>query len=104
MAGRHYEWLSSAPIVRPGGAWNLWVLPDPKYLPLFGSEPAPAKKKGVLDKLDDVIVATQNSPVKVRNQRTLSGVAPTQTQPVTERRRVMVGGADTIENLWPRSP
>src|SRR5213592_3318449 len=43
--GNHYEWLSSSPIVPQGGTWNLWVLSDPKYTPLFGSDPIPAKKK-----------------------------------------------------------
>ena len=102
--GDRYEWLSSAPVVRPGGAWNLWVLPDPRYSPLFGSEPAPQKKKGVLDKWDDLVVATQNSTVKVRSQKTLTGVTAPQTQTATDRPRVMIGGADTIENLWPRNP
>ena len=102
--GDRYEWLSSAPVVRPGGAWNLWVLPDPRYSPLFGSEPAPQKKKGVLDKWDDLVVATQNSTVKVRSEKTLTGVTAPQTQTATDRPRVMIGGADTIENLWPRNP
>jgi len=25
-------------------------------------------------------------------------------QPINERPRVMIGGADRIENLWPRNP
>lgn len=100
--GNHYEWLSSSPIVPQGGTWNLWVLHDPKYAPLFGSDPVPAKKKGVLEKLDDMVTVTQNNPVKVRNQKTLTTPAVVQSPPVIQRPRVMIGGADTIENLWPR--
>jgi len=102
--GNHYEWLSSSPIVPQGGTWNLWVLSDPKYTPLFGSDPVPAKKKGVFEKLDDLVTVTQNSRGKINPQKTLATPATVQTPPVIERPRVMIGGADKIENLWPKNP
>ena len=51
----HYEWLSSSPILPGGGTWNLWVLHDPKYAPIFGSDPAPARNKNVIEKLNEVV-------------------------------------------------
>lgn len=32
-----FEWISSAPIIGSGGAWNLWVLYDPGDIPLSDS-------------------------------------------------------------------
>jgi hypothetical protein len=107
VSGNHYEWLSSAPILPGGGIWNVWVLHDPNYTPLFGSEPPPAKKKDVFEKLDAAVAAAQENAARLRNQQqsTLSnkksGAGATAT---TEHPRVMIGGADRIENLWPKSP
>lgn len=105
--GNHYEWLSGSPILPGGGIWNVWVLHDPNYTPLFGSETPPARKKDVFEKLDAAVVATNENAVKLRTpqQSTLSNKASTAGAPATtERPRVMIGGADRIENLWPRSP
>lgn len=109
--GNHYEWLSSAPILQPGGTWNLWVLHDPNYTPLFGSEPPPAnKKKDVFERFDAAVVAAneeaarlrkpQQSSLSNKSNKTISAGA----QATAERPRVMIGGADRIENLWPKSP
>jgi hypothetical protein len=101
--GDRYEWFSSSPILRGDGAWNLWVLYDPNYAPLFGSEPAPPTKKNIFDKLGEIVGATQ-PPVKFPNQKTLTERAmPKTTTTTTPRPRVMVGGADRIEDLWPRN-
>jgi hypothetical protein len=105
--GNHYEWLSGSPILPGGGIWNVWVLHDPNYTPLFGSETPPARKKDVFEKLDAAVVATNENAVRLRTpqQSTLSNKASTAgAQATTERPRVMIGGADRIENLWPRSP
>ena len=105
--GNHYEWLSSSPILPGGGIWNVWVLHDPNYTPLFGSEPPPAKKKDVFERLDAAVVSAQENAVRLRNQQqsTLSNKTnATGAQAATERPRVMIGGADRIENLWPRNP
>lgn len=100
-----YEWLSSSPILPGGGTWNLWVLHDPKYEPIFGSDPALARKKNVLEKLDDVVSAAQNSArVRAQNQSALRNNKEVQKPPIIRRPRVMVGGADRIENLWPKNP
>ena len=103
----HYEWLSSSPILHGGGVWNLWVLHDPKYTPLFGSEPEPAKKKDVFEKLDAAVTAARENVTKARTQQqsTLTNRRDTKdAQATTEHPRVMIGGADRIENLWPRNP
>ena len=103
----HYEWLSSSPILQGGGTWNLWVLHDPNYSPLFGSETPPARKKDVFEKLDAAVVAANENAARLRKpqQSTLSNkTGAVGAQATTERPRVMVGGADRIENLWPKSP
>ena len=107
VSGNHYEWLSSAPILQGGGAWNLWILHDPNYTPLFGSETPPARKKDVFEKFDAAVVAANENAKRVRTpqQSTLSNKAnATGAQATTERPRVMIGGADRIENLWPKNP
>jgi len=102
----HYEWLSSSPILQGGGTWNLWVLHDPHYTPLFGSEPEPVKKKDVFEKLDAAVAANQENLKKARTtqQSTLTNRRETPGAQTTERPRVIVGGADRIENLWPKNP
>jgi hypothetical protein len=104
VRGDHYEWLSSAPILQPG-TWNLWVLHDPNYTPLFGSQPPPARKKDVFEKFDEAVVTAQENAVRLRHkqQNTLRANAPS-TEATSERPRVMVGAADRIENLWPKGP
>lgn len=108
--GNHYEWLSSSPILPGGGTWNLWVLHDPNYAPLFGSETVPVRKKDVFEKLDAAVVAAnENAPrIRIPQQSTLSNKTSTQTNPARapapEHPRVMVGGADRVENLWPKNP
>jgi len=107
--GNHYEWLSSSPILPGGGIWNLWVLHDPNYTPLFGSEPPPERKKDVFEKLDAAAVAARENAVRLRTQQSTLSNKSNKTnsagaQATTEHPRVMIGGADRIENLWPKSP
>jgi len=106
--GNRYEWLSSSSILPGGGTWNLWVLHDPSYAPIFGSDPALPQKKSVWQKVDEAVNVNQPSGGGVRNKTTLQGTTATQTTPSTtppiKRPRVMVGGADRIENLWPKGP
>jgi hypothetical protein len=109
IGGNTYEWLSSSPILAGGGTWNLWVLHDPQYAPIFGSDPALPEKKSVWQKVDEAVNTGQVSGVGVRNQKqtTLLGNKPSQptpSAPLIKRPRVMVGGADRIENLWPKGP
>ena len=101
----HYEWLSSSSILQGGGTWNLWVLHDPNYQPIIGADPAVARKKNALEKLNDIATSVQSSsPVRTQNlgaQRNNRDASKPKTIP---RPRVMVGGADRIENLWPKNP
>lgn len=109
VKGEHYEWLSSSPILRDGGAWNLWVLHDPKYVP-FGLDLAQKKEKSKLDKLDDSIKAAQDKAAKIgeptastfSRKSDTDAEKPDAARQPTKRLRVMVGAADSIENLWPR--
>ncbi len=105
MSENHYEWLSGSPVLPGGGVWNLWVLHDPNYTPLFGSEPGPGQKKNALEKFDAAVVATQENATRARTtqQSTLTNRDSKAAQ-TTEHPRVMIGGADRIENLWPRNP
>jgi len=98
-----YEWLSSESILPNGGTWNLWVLHDTNYTPLFGSEGeiprATPKLPKVLDKIEGVL----NSQGATLNLN-LPGRSPDiKTTPVVPQ-RVMVGGADSMENLLPKGP
>jgi hypothetical protein len=101
--GEHYEWLSSASILPSGGTWNLWVLHDTEYTPLFGaSDTKPrttSKVPNVFQKLEEALInrgatLTLGDPSRSGSSKS-TVVAP---------QRVMVGGADSIENLLPRSP
>ncbi len=129
--GDRYQWLSSSPIMHEEGTWNLWVLSDPKYMPMMGSLMAPPpKEKGtfekVADKLDDTINQVADKAVTVQTPGALSKPNALQTQgkpkpaaPQTDnapqtpvlnrnennsgRSKVMYGAADKIENLLPRN-
>jgi len=105
IRGERYEWLSSAPILREEGTWNLWVLTDPKYLPLIGETMAPPpQEKGTLEKLDDKInAATQRSPVSVQTPSALQQSIFNRMEKNSARNKVMFGAADRIENLLPRN-
>jgi hypothetical protein len=102
--GKHYEWLSSAPIIPGGGTWNLWVLHDPTYLP-FGTREVSKQDKSKLDKLDDSIKAAQRKATTVND--TPTGYRKDEddrnfVQVTPKRFRVMVGAADRVENLLPK--
>jgi hypothetical protein len=110
--GKHYEWLSSEGILPSGGSWNLWMLRDPTYLP-FGSQEVDREEKSRLDKLDDSIKDAEARIAKARNSTTSAYQKKAATknaevqktdggQALPKRFRVMVGGADRIENLWPK--
>jgi hypothetical protein len=101
--GEHYEWLSGTEILPNGGAWNLWVLYDSQYTPLFGSEKpiTQQKKSGILRKIEEVVVLENGS----LTLRTPSPPDPSkQSSALKIPQRVMVGGADSIEHLIPKSP
>jgi len=130
LRGDHFEWLSSSPILREEGTWNLWVLSDPKYVPIMGSAMAPPpKEKGTLekvaDKLDEKINSVVEKTVTVQrpsasqtalqkqSESQTPSAPPTQSALQTsilnrmennrERLKVMYGAADKIENLLPRN-
>jgi len=100
--GEFYEWTSGDSILSTGGVWNLWVLHDPEYVPLFGpqkSAPSSAQKRpSVFEKLEDRLLTRQGISL-LRN----SGPAKA-PQSIDTPQRVMIGGADRIENLLPKSP
>jgi len=108
MGGDRYEWLSASPILSGGGTWNLWVLHDPKYSPLLGVEKPPDTGQSASQKVDEAM-AKVNANVNLPTQSGRSMVAParrtieTQKADAPKPPRVMIGGADRIENLWPRN-
>jgi hypothetical protein len=101
--GERYEWVSGASILPNGGTWNLWVLHDTKYTPLFGADNPPpkgsAKGPNVFEKFEDALAnrgATLTlGPGAIQKEKKSTFVPPT---------RVMIGGADSMENLLPKSP
>ena len=101
--GERYEWVSGASILPSGGTWNLWVLRDTKYTPLFTAEDsqprATPKTRSVFGKLEDVLTSQgaqlMIGPLSRSGNNPSTAVGP---------QRVMVGGADNMENLLPKSP
>jgi hypothetical protein len=105
MNGEHFEWLSGAEILPNGGTWNLWVLHDTNYTPLFGPQkPLPQEKKpNLLSRLEEIVVLNSDaSGLTLRAPGPARG--PTKSSAVEIPQRVMVGGADTIEHLLPSFP
>jgi hypothetical protein len=106
--GERYEWLSAFPILPNGGTWNLWVLPDPNYVPLFSSFKPITKPPGVLDKIEQAFAGNKDQPTykdkigvmpypKIKN-------SPKEKNQIVIPQRVMIGGADSMTNLLPKSP
>ena len=99
--GERYEWFSSAPILPTGGVWNLWVLQDPKYTPLFGADQSmPNEKSGLLQKLGEK-VWLKGGWATVTLRGSTEGVNNNESPPVQPR--VMIGAADNIKNLLPNA-
>jgi len=108
LKGRHYEWLSSEPILPSRGSWNLWMLHDPTYVP-FGTQEVSKQEKGKLDKMNDSIKAFEDKVARLRDPAQTSAFRkntearkPDVVQAPPKRFKVMVGAADRIENLWPK--
>ena len=102
LNGERYEWLSSASILPNGGTWNLWVLHDTTYTPLFGpagSPPhTPSKGPNVFEKIEG---ALSNRGAELTFSLPGRSGPGKSTTPAPQR--VMVGGADSMENLLPKS-
>ena len=100
--GERYEWLSSASILPNGGAWNLWVLRDTDYVPMFGATLIPPRstQKGpnVFEKIEGAL-ANRGAEVTFN----LPGRSGSSKSTTAAPQRVMVGGADSMENLLPKS-
>jgi hypothetical protein len=107
LNGDHYLWLSSSPILREEGTWNLWVLPDPHYVPLMGARvDPPPQERGMFERLDQTINSIgQKSPATIKKPGvTLRPQIQNRTEPRKAKTndRIMFGAADRIENLLPR--
>ena len=110
----YYEWVSAAPIMPNEGVWSLWVLHDPKYTPLFsaGMPQAEEPDRSGLSKLEELITINKPSRFMMRSPSNTSqkdGAANDKAaaRPGVKPRvmpRVMIGAADTMENLLPQSP
>lgn len=102
--GERYEWISGASILPNGGTWNLWVLHDTTYTPLFGSQGS--VPKGAIKKAPNVFEKIDGALTKqgVELSVTLGPGKPGKPNAPDVPQRVMVGGADSIENLLPKSP
>jgi len=101
--GERYEWLSSESILPNGGTWNLWVLHDTGYTPLFGGPtvaPPRSTQKGpsVFEKIEGAL-ADRGAEVTFN----LPGRSGSNKSTISAPQRVMVGGADSMENLLPKS-
>jgi hypothetical protein len=117
FGGKHYEWISSAPIIGRGGNWNIWVMLDTSFVPDFPSARettaggrTPAKQRFRMGELDPHTLGIKSAADVAARQ---AAVAPkTDSQSTTKedepgaqlrgRARVQVGSADRMENLIPK--
>jgi hypothetical protein len=98
----HFEWISTSAILGDSGTWNLWVLHDPKYVPLLPISDGPEKDKDAWDKLDAAVNAVKDKAAQIRNSKQTTFQNNKEQDRAKAKTRVMVGGADRIENLWPK--
>lgn len=104
--GEHYEWTSGSSILPNGGAWNLWVLHDPNYTPLFSSQSTPPKAgpqsgPNVFRKLEEALLTRQGVTLTITGSKPPTG---NEKSNVDTPQRVMIGGADSMDHLLPKSP
>ena len=100
--GERYEWVSGASILPNGGIWNLWVLHDTAYTPLFASQAS--VPRGAIKKAPNVFEKIDGALTKQGVELSVSLGKPGKPTAPDVPQRVMVGGADSIENLLPKSP
>lgn len=103
----YYEWLSAAPIMPNGGIWNLWVLHDAKYTPLFNSEKpedGDEPNRGALSKLEDVVNINKPGRFAILSPTARAPSRGAEKEKIIVRGRVMIGAADSMDNLLPHSP
>jgi len=109
--GDRYQWLSGSAILREEGTWNLWVLQDAQYSPLFAVRPLPTEEKKPLGTLSSMLVdkldklKTSTDALKQKPGALTVTPAPKEIEKpaIKSRDVVMMGGADRIENLLPRN-
>lgn len=106
LKGDRYEWISKAPVLPGGGTWNLWILHDPKYTPLFDDSADPmGNNKGKREEIDSAADKLWDRINRVPDKNPSAAFRPDagpRDKPSGKRIRVIVGGADRIENLWPK--
>ena len=110
LGGDAYEWTSSAPVVgTSGGNWNLWVLHDAGYVSDFDSQEQIVE--GAEGKPTARTTNGASSPEwlpdslgRIRRDRRAEFETRDDNRKRAARRRprVLVGGADRIENLLPK--
>ena len=114
LRGDRYEWISNVPVLPGGGTWSLWVLHDPRYTPPIDDATAYSQRKydqpNKIDTAADKLWNRANQIIPEPQQTTLTRIneKPRQTaarpnQLPPQRTRVLTGGADRIDNLWPRN-
>ena len=93
-----YEWTAGDSILSTGGVWNLWVLHDPDYTSWFGAANTPKvpKSPNMLEKLEDRLLTRQGITL-------LRQIPGRKKSAITAPNRVMVGGADSMDHLLPKS-
>ena len=104
LGGDAYEWTSSAPIVgTSGGNWNLWVLHDAGYVSDFDSQEQIAEE---LEGAEGGAASPEWLRAQVerirRERRAEFETRDDKRRRAVRRARVLVGGADRIENLLPK--
>ena len=101
--GDLYEWTSSAPVVgTSGGNWNLWVLHDATYVSDFDSQEQIAGGAAQPDKASPAWLEDPVARMRRERRAEFETRANDRAKRNVRRPRVLVGGADRIENLLPK--
>ncbi|MCM3869098.1 MAG: hypothetical protein ND895_00195 [Pyrinomonadaceae bacterium] len=101
--GVSYEWVSREPIVGSGGLWNLWVLHDEDFVDIFApAEASTLRKTNERGTLIRKPVGVLAIPIPKNSERTTLESHRSLRNQSTERIRVVIGGAKSIDALLPR--
>src|SRR5215212_6464031 len=106
LNGERFEWVSSEPVVRLGGNWNLWVLRDPDYsFDLFDQTPArnaPPDPTFARQADEAVRNAQKRNSQAGYGSNNSNGQQESAPKRAARRTRVIIGAANSVSDLFPK--
>ena len=102
--GERYEWVSSAPVVRLGGNWNIWMLHDADYSFDLFDQPAapPGESKTLTQQYEDARRRARQRQTKAELDSPSANANANAAKPKPKRVRVVIGAANGIEQILPK--